>query len=152
KLYHHVEALERVGLVRLTETRPNRGTVEKYYQAVAGRFQVAGSALSPKGDGAGKLTAKEAGLASLLDTARQELVAYLRTCPSPAPDPGNAPLVARLTLNGPGKKVQAVRRRLLRWLEKLQAAEDETEGTGPKGEQGKESWTFTVVLCRTDSI
>src|SRR5262245_52283071 len=50
KLYHHVEALERVGLVRLTETRPNRGTVEKYYQAVAGRFQVAGSALSPKGN------------------------------------------------------------------------------------------------------
>ena len=27
-----------VGLIRLTRTRPNRGTTEKYYQAVAARF------------------------------------------------------------------------------------------------------------------
>lgn len=38
KLYHHVEILERAGLVQLVETRPNRGTVEKYYQAVARQF------------------------------------------------------------------------------------------------------------------
>ena len=30
KLYHHVEALERVGLIQLTRTRQNRGTLEKY--------------------------------------------------------------------------------------------------------------------------
>ena len=30
KLYHHVEALERVGLIRMTRTRQNRGTLEKY--------------------------------------------------------------------------------------------------------------------------
>src|SRR5271156_1950475 len=47
KLYHHVEALEKAGLVRLTETRPVRGTVERYFQAVATQFQVAGSALTP---------------------------------------------------------------------------------------------------------
>jgi len=35
RLYHHVEALERIGVIRLVETRPNRGTTEKYYQAVA---------------------------------------------------------------------------------------------------------------------
>lgn len=39
KLYHHVEALERVGLIRLTRTRQNRGTVEKYYLAVAQQFK-----------------------------------------------------------------------------------------------------------------
>jgi DNA-binding transcriptional ArsR family regulator len=39
KLYHHVEALERVGLIRMTRTRQNRGTLEKYYQAVARRFE-----------------------------------------------------------------------------------------------------------------
>jgi DNA-binding transcriptional ArsR family regulator len=46
KLYHHVEALERVGLVALTRTRPNRGTTEKYYQAVARTFRAAPSAFS----------------------------------------------------------------------------------------------------------
>jgi DNA-binding transcriptional ArsR family regulator len=39
KLYHHVEALERIGLIRLARTRQNRGTVEKYYIAVARQFK-----------------------------------------------------------------------------------------------------------------
>jgi DNA-binding transcriptional ArsR family regulator len=39
KLYHHVEALERVGLIRLARTRQNRGTMEKYYLAVARQFR-----------------------------------------------------------------------------------------------------------------
>jgi len=29
RLYHHVAALERAGLIRLRETRQNRGTTEK---------------------------------------------------------------------------------------------------------------------------
>ena len=40
KLYHHVEALEHAGLLELIETRPNRGTTEKYYQPVARQFTV----------------------------------------------------------------------------------------------------------------
>lgn len=39
KLYHHVDALERVGLVRLERTRQNRGTIEKYYRPVAHLFK-----------------------------------------------------------------------------------------------------------------
>ena len=39
KLYHHVDALERVGLIRLARTRQNRGTIEKYYMAVARQFR-----------------------------------------------------------------------------------------------------------------
>src|SRR6478736_3180843 len=35
RLYHHVAALERAGLLRLTETRKNRGTTEKWYEAAA---------------------------------------------------------------------------------------------------------------------
>jgi DNA-binding transcriptional ArsR family regulator len=39
KLYHHVDALEKVGLIALARTRQNRGTVEKYYLAVARSFR-----------------------------------------------------------------------------------------------------------------
>jgi DNA-binding transcriptional ArsR family regulator len=39
KLYHHVDALERVGLIKLSRTRQNRGTLEKYYQSVARSFR-----------------------------------------------------------------------------------------------------------------
>jgi DNA-binding transcriptional ArsR family regulator len=38
RLYHHVAALERVGLVRLARTQQRRGAMEKYYQAVARAF------------------------------------------------------------------------------------------------------------------
>jgi len=40
KLYHHVDILERAGLIRLVKTQQNRGTVEKYYQGTARRFAV----------------------------------------------------------------------------------------------------------------
>lgn len=39
-LYHHVRALESAGLVRQTESRKKRGTVERYYRAVAERVRV----------------------------------------------------------------------------------------------------------------
>ena len=39
KLYHHVEALEKVGLIRLARTHQKRGTIEKYYMAVARQFK-----------------------------------------------------------------------------------------------------------------
>lgn len=45
KLYHHVDSLEKVGLVRLVRTQRKRGTTEKYFQAVAQRFVVDRSAI-----------------------------------------------------------------------------------------------------------
>lgn len=39
RLYHHVDALERAGLIRLTRTARKRGTTEKYYRAVAESFR-----------------------------------------------------------------------------------------------------------------
>lgn len=49
KLYHHVELLCKHNLLRLVETRPKRGTTEKYLQAVAKRFVVRPLPISPEG-------------------------------------------------------------------------------------------------------
>jgi DNA-binding MarR family transcriptional regulator len=40
RLYHHVDILEKAGLIQLVETRQNRGTLEKYYLAAARQFIV----------------------------------------------------------------------------------------------------------------
>src|SRR5579872_3196257 len=40
KVHYHVRELERVGLVRLVETREKGSILEKYYRAVAKNFQV----------------------------------------------------------------------------------------------------------------
>ena len=39
RLYHHVDMLQKAGLIRLTHTRQNRGTTEKYYEAIAKQFR-----------------------------------------------------------------------------------------------------------------
>jgi DNA-binding transcriptional ArsR family regulator len=39
RLYHHVDALVKAGLIRLADTRQVRGTVEQYYRAVAKAFR-----------------------------------------------------------------------------------------------------------------
>src|SRR5579864_3777899 len=35
RMYHHVRVLERAGLIRVVEERRKRGTIERYYRAVA---------------------------------------------------------------------------------------------------------------------
>jgi DNA-binding transcriptional ArsR family regulator len=39
RLYHHVDKLLQAGLIRLTHTQQNRGTTEKYYEAIAKQFR-----------------------------------------------------------------------------------------------------------------
>lgn len=48
RLYHHVAALEHAGLIRLRETRQNRGTTEKYFEATTHKLTPPRSALRNK--------------------------------------------------------------------------------------------------------
>lgn len=45
RLYHHVDQLERVGLIELVMTKPKRGTTERYFQAIAHKFAIADTVL-----------------------------------------------------------------------------------------------------------
>ena len=72
KLYHHVAALERVGLVRLARKRPNRGTVEKYFVAVARAFKADARVFSPPGSRAAA-PALTSMVSSALETTASEI-------------------------------------------------------------------------------
>jgi DNA-binding transcriptional ArsR family regulator len=72
KLYHHVAALERAGMLRLRETRPNRGTVEKYFEIASRRLMAGASALGTSAD-------MNAAAALVFDRARDELIRALAT-------------------------------------------------------------------------
>jgi len=76
RLYHHVAALERAGLIRLASTRANRGATEKYFEAVGKRFVGgAGVAALLAGEKAGR--DRTAVGALVFDQARNELVRAL---------------------------------------------------------------------------
>jgi DNA-binding transcriptional ArsR family regulator len=108
KLYHHVAALEKAGLVRLRKTRPLRGTVEKYYQAVASRFEVADNLFS----GVGAPT-RGGAVAALMDQAREGL---LRAIAMPARGPALLPLAGNATGLVTPKQYEELRGRLLEMM------------------------------------
>lgn len=74
KLYHHVEALLRVGLIRLTRKRQNRGTIEKYYMAVARQFR-ADSRLFTAADAGGEMESDtlQAMISTIFERTSEEL-------------------------------------------------------------------------------
>jgi DNA-binding transcriptional ArsR family regulator len=75
KLYHHVDALERVGLIKLSRTRPNRGTLEKYYLAVARTFRADSSIFQTTEDQGGneEAAALRQMMSTIFDTTAAEL-------------------------------------------------------------------------------
>ncbi len=122
KLYHHVEALTRVGLLTLKETRPNRGTLEKYYQAVATRFEV-GGALFATGKTAVPMVDETATmLLSILDTTRAELAGATNRRTGGSEDcSANPAMVVRMLLRCEPKRVEQFRARLLALLDQFKA-------------------------------
>jgi len=122
RLYHHVHALERAGLIRLVETRPNRGTVEKYFSTVATRFQVdpqriagSDSDLSIEVAGAGVVD-------GLLSNLRTELSQLLDQNKGRA-DPDEA-LFVQYEVRGSADKIADVRERVETLLLDLQGDDD----------------------------
>jgi DNA-binding transcriptional ArsR family regulator len=114
RLYHHVEALERVGLIRRTRTRQNRGTVEKYYLAVARQFR-ADSSLFGAGAGPGAMADL---VATMLDNTSDELRRMIRAVEDPV-DRQHA-LLSYLELHGTDAEIIEIRNRLQEVLAELE--------------------------------
>lgn len=141
RLYHHVAALERVGLLRLRETRQNRGTTEKYFEAATDGLAAApesakstahasdaarrrrGAAAARPGRGARGArrggAADHAALGALvLDRAREE---FVRVMGALAPDagPAQSPILARLVVCASASVQARVRREVMAFLRRL---------------------------------
>ena len=114
KLYHHMDALERAGAVRLVKTRRKRGTTEKYFRATARTFRAEPGLFDP---GAGELPSElgEAG-AVVLETAASEL-RRLSGSWNPRDRPG---IVAGVKLTADAATLARYDRRLKRLLKDLQ--------------------------------
>lgn len=161
RLYHHVNALEQAGLLRLRETRANRGAVEKWYEASATMWS---TGAGPTARRAGSKAAKAAkassassttGLAlTLLDQARHELTASLRALPSssPAAAADDAPLLVRLVAVGAAKRDE-VRRRVLALLHELREAAGDAPDAGRRTHDAAaaERWALTLAFAPVTS-
>ena len=137
KLYHHVAALERAGLVRLRETRQNRGTTEKY-------FEVTQSQLLAKTDDAALLRdeATQAAIGVVLfDQAREELVRALSTSPRPG---------TVVAVRGILRLSRAEAKRLRKELVALLTRASKACESAAKSRTKRRRYTLTIALLPAD--
>src|SRR5689334_23186311 len=99
RLYHHVAALERAGLLQLQETRPNRGAIEKWYTSTARQIQD-----SPRRGGSD--TARRRGRRAVAVTALEQAKQEIMAIPVGANEPA---FLTRLIVVVPPSEISAVR-------------------------------------------
>lgn len=118
RLYHHVAALERAGLIVLTRTAPNRGTTEKYYQAVARAFRGEVGVLPSSGAPAAGELARV--VRSMLTTTADEAEQLLAAGEHALYEEG---MLGFLELRIDADRAKALRRELMAVVERVQEAE-----------------------------
>lgn len=126
-LHYHVEQLRGAGLVELVRESPKRGTTEKYYRAVAKRFEIAPGLL--------KLAATDAEVEhetlSLVSAATQSaVVEFAHSLSAGRIDPERDRLAPHVTLSSvraTEEQVRRLRRSLAEWLEECDAASEECD-------------------------
>jgi DNA-binding transcriptional ArsR family regulator len=136
RLYHHVAALERAGLLRLTETRKNRGTVEKWYEAVVRSF--GDGPPSESGRPRKRSAARRALAAAVLEQSRQELVAAMQQKRRQ-----DRPVLARLVVVAPRARITEVRKQLYRTVKRIQR---DIGRLGDGDPETMERWALTLTF------
>jgi DNA-binding transcriptional ArsR family regulator len=142
RLYHHVAALERAGLVRLRETRRVRGATEKYFEAVTSGT---GALRSPGRPGQGGGRAHATLGVMLFEQARNELVrALTRRSGRKASDVMAVRGVLRLT----PAQVARLRAELTRLLRQLR---EPAQGGAPSARGARRRYSLTIALMPAEA-
>ena len=144
RLYHHVDALAKAGFLRLHSTRPNRGTIEKYFEAVARRFEIESSLF--EGGGAAAESSAAVMARSVLDTTRAEVLEHIRS--GGVARRGHEPIVGRMMIRGSRADVDELRARVLelvRRCERLGRAGRRAPGRGAARRE-HERWAVTLAF------
>jgi hypothetical protein len=136
RLYHHVSALERAGLLVLRETRQNRGAVEKWYASVAGHIGTSG--VRQKGRKA--RAARRAVAATVLEQARQEVLAI----PAGARE---AALLTRLVLVVTPTEIPRVRKWLFETLQRMRTELELDDDSSAGADSACERWAVTLAFA-----
>jgi DNA-binding transcriptional ArsR family regulator len=143
RLYHHVAALEKAGLIRLRETRRNRGTTEKYFEVVSNRL-VGGPEAAAPGRKEARRTQAAMGFV-LFDQARKELVQALAVNPESSPD---ALIAVRGVMRLSRKAARQVQKELLDLLGRLQKSAASERNASSRTKLTR--YSLTIALLPTD--
>ena len=114
RLYRHVDALVDAGLLVLVEEKPKRGTVERYYQTVADRFEVDPDLFATGGERAGEAANI---LQRLFRDVESEFVRVFRREQDAGTGHEDMPMAMRVAVRGTPDEIRELRNKLDDWLE-----------------------------------
>ncbi|MDH4125868.1 MAG: helix-turn-helix domain-containing protein [Gammaproteobacteria bacterium] len=131
RLYHHVGLLEKAGLIRLMHTRKNRGTTEKYYEAIARQFRAATDLFSDEST-VDQKSALRPMIRTVFDNTLSEMLRLLDTHRADKlfEDEG---LLSYVEMHLSQEQIDEVREKLKDILQQLQSYEDPESGPDEKG-------------------
>jgi DNA-binding transcriptional ArsR family regulator len=136
RLYHHVNALERAGILRLARTRQVRGTTEKYFEVAKKSFGVVpGSKVTGSIRGPLRSVAH-----AMFEQARDDLMKAIAD--SPKQDPELAPVALRMILKLSPAQIASVRGKLVALLSQIQK-----ECKGQPRSPDALRWALTVAFA-----
>ena len=124
KLYHHVETLEGVGLVKLVKTKRKRGTVEKYYQAVAERFILDRKAVEVRVVADGEQGQLETIISTSLDDTLDEIRGSMAAGLIEAGDDSGESVFIRTHLRVRPTQMSRLIEHLQEWIQQCQTSHD----------------------------
>ena len=138
RLYHHVNALERSGILKLVSTRQVRGTTEKYFELARKRIGgIRKEHLTPA------TRASLTGIATtVFEEARSELQAAMANPSSLTRE--TSPIALRMLLTVRPSRLPRVRKRLLAALKAILDECRKDKANPPGGER----WALTVAFAR----
>jgi DNA-binding transcriptional ArsR family regulator len=146
KLYHHVDALERVGLIELARTRQNRGTVEKYYLAIARTFRANARVFQAK-RGNKEAEALAQMVASIFDTTSAEIASLIDAGEDAQKTMEEEAMVTFLEIRASEKELDAIRRKLKAIVESASTAD---EGAATSDEADVRPYRLTLAYYPLD--
>jgi DNA-binding transcriptional ArsR family regulator len=122
RLYHHVAALEKAGLIEPSEERRKRGTIERYYRPIAREF-VVDRRLFAAASGEETTSELQALFADALEETLEEIRRSLALRLPGACEPDSAAMLGRMRVRGTPEQIQKVLERLRELMEELRSAE-----------------------------
>lgn len=113
RLYRHIDALVQADLLKVVKEQQKRGTVERFYQTVATRFELDGSLLSNK-DNENDTTGL---VRNMLRDTEKEVLSLLENVDFSEDMPDeDTPLMMRISARGSKERMQSLRQKLEEWL------------------------------------
>jgi DNA-binding transcriptional ArsR family regulator len=136
RLYHHVNVLQKAGLLRLGETRPIRGAVEKYFEVVRPSGVTPGAKVL-ESDPAARQSARAAAHA-VIEQARHDVLGGMTDFRAPG---GAGPVLLRMLISTTPSKAARIQRRILAFVKNVR----EECGDPPAKDRGR--WSLTIAFA-----